>query len=95
MLAPALPSDTPPTVPHLQAREGTDHDDTQAQAASEQRVPAHLLDDVTSSGTLLRVQLGHQVVWQAAATASATAAAGDQAGRLQATTAEPHQLANL
>lgn len=47
---------------HLQASECSNHDDAQAQAAREEVVQAHLLDDVTSSGALLGVQLGHQVV---------------------------------
>lgn len=47
---------------YLQAGQSTNHDDTQSQTTSEKRVPAHLLDDITSSSTLLCIELGHQVV---------------------------------
>mmetsp|Transcript_249 Transcript_249/g.464 ORF Transcript_249/g.464 Transcript_249/m.464 type:complete len:257 (-) Transcript_249:600-1370(-) len=46
----------------LQTSECTNHGNTETQTTSSQGHPAHLLDNVTHSGTLLGVQLGHQVI---------------------------------
>ena len=43
----------------LEAGEGADHDDAQGKAACEERIHAHVLDDVAHGGALHGVQLAH------------------------------------
>ena len=40
----------------------TNHDNAQAKSTGAQVVPSHVLDDVSHSGALLGVELGHEVI---------------------------------